>query len=459
MGNLRWERGNQQYNEFDQVISSEGSCVSDNMTWYLSSLVFVNGIALLLACYEAYRGRNTTAALNESKYVGMAMICIFQSCFFGVPLIIISSSNRSSLLFVVSSICFVICIATLLFIFLPKIMKQRDRDSTSAPNTVVSGLSDDAQRLRQTMRLTNTSLISQRSGLSELNRESALTSRASTNSHMRSANFTGRDAFPLRDSVLPSESRQMHPLNRSIPFGSRGSRRAEPDRGSITSLAVLADNETNDNGDELHGMSDLSMDSALSEKLTKGARRPSRYSHNNTIASISEIEQSVDVDNPIVSSGDSTFQRSSISSLGHKSSLTASVIGTVTEECTISGDEEDEELRPFVSQRTNETATSSAPSASADPIHADDKNEDKEEEFMLEQSDSFKRHAENVENLARRETNIFVDGENGADEVKTEGLNLDHHQNNVEEDIENHEDRSTESDDEANDDETMHQLV
>ncbi len=416
----------------------------------------MNGAALLLACYEAYRGRNSTdSALNESKYVGMAMICIFQSCFFGVPLIIISSSNKSSLLFVTSSICFVICIATLLFIFLPKILKQRERASTSAPNTIVTGLSDEAQRLRRTMRLTGTSLISQHSDFSDPGRGSTLSTRASTNIHMRSSNYS-RDAFTFRESVPPSETR-----TRSSVFQSRESRNADPHAGSISSLVVLADDEPQGDDEGTHGVSDLSIDAALS-KRSKGSRGSSRYSHA-TITSISEIEESMDVDKPI----DTPIQRSSVSSLENRPSVAASMYGTVTEECTISGDEGDEELKPFFSQRTIETATPSPPSASAHPIEADDDHEDMEEAGMLEPSDSFKHLVENVENLARRDTNLVADGDAlqhntdscDEDDIKSEDLHLNHHHDNVEDDIEDHEDNSKEPNKEADEDGKMHQIV
>ena len=45
--------------------------------------------------HQAYRGRNNKKTeLNESKYIGMAMLSIFQSFFFGVPLIFISATDR-----------------------------------------------------------------------------------------------------------------------------------------------------------------------------------------------------------------------------------------------------------------------------------------------------------------------------------------------------------------------------
>ena len=145
-----WERIPNEINDYDQVISSEGSCASENGMGYLSALIVVNGIALLLACHQAYIGRDVKTELNESTHICMAMICIFQSCAFGVPLLFISRSNRSAHLYVATSICFVICMATLLFIFVPKIITQRNIDAGKQQTftTNASGVSQNESGLR-----------------------------------------------------------------------------------------------------------------------------------------------------------------------------------------------------------------------------------------------------------------------------------------------------------------------
>ena len=145
-----WERTVLERNQFDQVIESEGSCASDHTMGFVSAIIVVNGTALLLACHQAYIGREVRTEMNESKYIGMAMICIFQSFFFGVPLIFITRNNRSANSFVVTSICFVICVATLLFIFVPKILAQRTADNgiINRRRSTVSGLSNRASQLR-----------------------------------------------------------------------------------------------------------------------------------------------------------------------------------------------------------------------------------------------------------------------------------------------------------------------
>lgn len=152
-----WNREALDLGKYGQVLSSQGSCHQSGDVAFFAPLIAVNGGALLLACYQAYIGRTATTEVNESKYIGMAMVCIFQSFFFGIPLIVISISDRSAYLFVTTSICFVICIATLLFIFIPKILNQRAVDQGKQKSIVadtgtsshVSGLSGRATEYRR----------------------------------------------------------------------------------------------------------------------------------------------------------------------------------------------------------------------------------------------------------------------------------------------------------------------
>jgi len=231
IGALKWERKDIAMTAFDQVTESEGYCNSENGMWYVSALIFVNGVALMLACHQAYLGRKFKTELNESKFIGVAMLCIFQSFFFGVPLIFISASDQqTTYLVVATSICFVICIATLLFIFLPKILKQREIDSPSLAGrreVSVSGLPQSTIELRRTLRNTNTSLSVSVLGQSVANPDygNASNFRSSLYRSLRTS-----DVFPnLRESGIstsatqaPSEKRNSTSSNAIRSFNSQG---------------------------------------------------------------------------------------------------------------------------------------------------------------------------------------------------------------------------------------------
>ncbi len=172
---ITWKRSTIEENKYSQVLESEGFCGGDAGVFYTSALLTVNGIALILACIEGYRGRNVQTDLNESKYIVFAMVLIFQSFFFGVPLLFLTQDNKSALLFVGTSICFVICIATLSFIFVPMILKQRQTDvesrsggssnnRNSLSTSAVSGMNDRFAELR---RAKKSMIIEKRSEMSD----------------------------------------------------------------------------------------------------------------------------------------------------------------------------------------------------------------------------------------------------------------------------------------------------
>lgn len=235
-----WERTTLATNNFDQVTASKGSCKRDQNIGFIIAILVVNGVALLLACYQAYIGRKVRTEMNESKYIGMAMVCIFQSFFFGIPLLFLTLENRSASLFIATSICFVICVATLLFIFIPKILAQREKDNernNTRASSTISGLSARARQLRASSRAsTNTDTMSasllqlraqQRvkrlSSVSEKDSRTADEQSVATGSKRRMSRRMS--AFPIRASGEALESEVVVQED----FGGLESAKREPD--------------------------------------------------------------------------------------------------------------------------------------------------------------------------------------------------------------------------------------
>ena len=125
---LRWTRTVLEYDDYDRPVSSIGQCSSSNAAAFLWVLVVINGCALILARRQAYKARNITTEFSESKHIAMAMIMIFQSLFIGVPIMVIVGGQPAPQLFVLSAIVFIIVVAMLLLIFLPKIQIMRQGD-------------------------------------------------------------------------------------------------------------------------------------------------------------------------------------------------------------------------------------------------------------------------------------------------------------------------------------------
>jgi gamma-aminobutyric acid type B receptor len=90
-----------------------------------SFLCMVNLGALLLAEIQAYKARNISDHLSESKYLGLATICMFQMFIIGVPIMFLVQESPEAKYFVFSGIIFLICATMLLLIFVPKIILHR----------------------------------------------------------------------------------------------------------------------------------------------------------------------------------------------------------------------------------------------------------------------------------------------------------------------------------------------
>jgi len=122
---ISWERTIIERDSYGRPSRSIGRCVSSHTTPFIMTLLAINGVALVLALWQAYVARNITTEFSESKYIAMATVCIFQALFIGVPVIIIVRELPMVRLFLLSGINFIICVSILLLIFIPKIAVMR----------------------------------------------------------------------------------------------------------------------------------------------------------------------------------------------------------------------------------------------------------------------------------------------------------------------------------------------
>ena len=118
---LYWERV-ETGRDGEGNLESYGHCTSDGTVSavMLGLVVVFNAIALILACYQAYKGLKIDVAYSESTYVAFSIASILQAAIVGVPLIFLSESNPSASFVVRSLLVFVICMSVLCFIFIPK---------------------------------------------------------------------------------------------------------------------------------------------------------------------------------------------------------------------------------------------------------------------------------------------------------------------------------------------------
>jgi len=123
MSPLIWELKTLQYDEFGRPKVQIGGCTSHddgNALAYIGSLLAIDGIAILITLWQAYEARHITTDLSESKYIGLAVVAIFEASFIGVPVIYIVNDQPNAVLFLSSAIIFVSVLAILGFLFGPK---------------------------------------------------------------------------------------------------------------------------------------------------------------------------------------------------------------------------------------------------------------------------------------------------------------------------------------------------
>ena len=122
MSPMIWEIKTVQYDGFGRPKVQIGSCTAQegNALAYIGSLLAIDGVAILITLWQAYEARHITTDLSESKYIGLAVVAIFEATFIGVPVIYIVNEQPNAVLFLSSAIIFVSVLAILGFLFGPK---------------------------------------------------------------------------------------------------------------------------------------------------------------------------------------------------------------------------------------------------------------------------------------------------------------------------------------------------
>jgi ABC-type sugar transport system substrate-binding protein len=107
---------------WNRIISTYGSCQSSHVTRYLIPLACVNLSVLLIANWQAYVSRVIESEFAESKYIAMTMASLLQAILSGVPILFIVREQPQAFYLVLTFMVFVVCMAVLLLIFVPKVV-------------------------------------------------------------------------------------------------------------------------------------------------------------------------------------------------------------------------------------------------------------------------------------------------------------------------------------------------
>lgn len=129
---------------WNRVISTYGVCKSDTAMVFLAPLAAINLGVVAIASWQAYQARSIKSEFSEAKYIALAVFSLFQAFFTGVPVLVVVRNMPEAYYILLMMMIFILCMAILSLIFLPKIAIQRR----------YAGLSKEEQRkmLQETIR-------------------------------------------------------------------------------------------------------------------------------------------------------------------------------------------------------------------------------------------------------------------------------------------------------------------
>ena len=117
-----FEKGTDLYN---REIESNGYCRSENAPWFLAALAIINLSVLVVASKQAYNARNIKSEFAESSYIALAVFSLAQAFCTGLPVVVVVKDDPQAFYVVLTCVLFVLSMAILLLIFLPKIFMDR----------------------------------------------------------------------------------------------------------------------------------------------------------------------------------------------------------------------------------------------------------------------------------------------------------------------------------------------
>ena len=129
--------------------SFHGTCYKDNQVLpYVITLFVINAGSILITIVEAYKARNVQTEYSESKYIAIVMLCLFQAFVLIIPLLVLLQENPQAQYLVLVMSIFMVELATLLFIFVPKLMELRNK-SEGGKNSVTMSVTNGLQLFKR----------------------------------------------------------------------------------------------------------------------------------------------------------------------------------------------------------------------------------------------------------------------------------------------------------------------
>lgn len=115
---------------------------------YVVCLTVINLSVIVISNMQAYQARKIKTEYAESKYIFLIMLTMLQSYLLGLPILALVRDDPQASFVVLTVIIFATCMATLLFLFIPKMTKRAERESANrgSTSTTRQGTSISMQR-------------------------------------------------------------------------------------------------------------------------------------------------------------------------------------------------------------------------------------------------------------------------------------------------------------------------
>ena len=118
----------------DAEWNTYGVCESDNSLGEACgvTVIVLNILALIAACYQAYKARELGSEFSESKNIGIALFSWFQLLLVSVPVLFITTDdNVEARYFLQIGIIFAVCATMLVCLFAPLLVRQGRSEASS----------------------------------------------------------------------------------------------------------------------------------------------------------------------------------------------------------------------------------------------------------------------------------------------------------------------------------------
>jgi hypothetical protein len=112
-------------------LDRESDPMFEAKTKFASTLLVINIVALILTNYQVWRARRLPSLFNETFYIGITNVVLFECVFAGVPILLASRDDASIFVGIRCAIESATCLGILLPAFLPKFISKQ---STARPN-------------------------------------------------------------------------------------------------------------------------------------------------------------------------------------------------------------------------------------------------------------------------------------------------------------------------------------